>query len=254
MNHKFEEEYKIDDTAKFGFKVFSTLKSKYENMHPLRMNLIDAPGAMTRDSRGVDFYFDKCNVILIVMDVTLDFVPDKIDKHTQFVLQQVAQHHESIHNFDMIEPFICHVFTKQDRMNPEVKKKRERDIRRLAKLGTIGNYLFVSAKTGEGMDFLKKAIFDCDIKNHGERVRPYDPEHEKRKREMLAKMGKSGKEVIEEEDLDSDSDDGGKMKRATSHAMTNKRNTVDKFGLSKSVGGSKLRGLDDFVFDSGNMK
>merc|ERR1712176_1577813 len=166
------------------------------------MHLIDAPGAMTRDSRGVDFYFDKCNVIFIVMDITLEFSSSKIENTTQFVLQQVAQHHESIHNFEMIEPFICHVFTKQDRMNPDVKKKRERDIRRLAKLGFVGNYLFVSAKTGDGMDFLKKAIFDCDIKNHGERVRPYDPEHEKKKREMLAKMAKSGKQQpIEEDDL-----------------------------------------------------
>ena len=43
-------------------------------MHPLRMELMDAPGAMTRNNRGVDFYFEKCNVILIVMDITLELV------------------------------------------------------------------------------------------------------------------------------------------------------------------------------------
>ena len=74
----------------------------------------------------------------------------------------------------MLEPFICHVFTKQDRMNTEVRKKNERYLKRLIKTGSIGNYLFVSAKTGEGIDFLKQAIFDADIKGHGDRIRPYD--------------------------------------------------------------------------------
>ena len=74
----------------------------------------------------------------------------------------------------MLEPFICHVFTKQDRTNTEVRKKNERYLKRLIKTGSIGNYLFVSAKTGEGIDFLKQAIFDADIKGHGDRIRPYD--------------------------------------------------------------------------------
>ena len=74
LNHEFQDPYNIDESAKFGFKVFSTIKSNYKEMHPLRMNIIDAPGAMTRNNRGVDFYFEKCNVILIVMDITLELV------------------------------------------------------------------------------------------------------------------------------------------------------------------------------------
>lgn len=42
----------------------------------------------------------------------------------------------------------------------------------MAKNGIIGNYLYVSAKTGKGMHELKKAIIDADIKNHGDRIRP----------------------------------------------------------------------------------
>ena len=45
-------------------------------------------------------------------------------------------------------------------------------MKNLAKNGIIGNFLYVSTKTGEGMPELKQAIFDCDIKVLGEKVFP----------------------------------------------------------------------------------
>ena len=82
LNHEFEDVYNVDESAKFGFKVFSTIQSKYKAMNPLRVELMDAPGAMTRNNRGVDFYFEKCNIILIVMDITLELVDTKIERET----------------------------------------------------------------------------------------------------------------------------------------------------------------------------
>lgn len=38
--------------------------------------------------------------------------------------------------------------------------------------GVIGHYLFVSCKTGAGLDELKTAIFDCDIDNGNRELEP----------------------------------------------------------------------------------
>lgn len=38
--------------------------------------------------------------------------------------------------------------------------------------GIIGHYLFVSAKTGAGIDELKTAIFDCNIDNGNKELEP----------------------------------------------------------------------------------
>ena len=86
LNQEFDENYEVDESAKFGFKVFSTIKSHYENLNAVSLHLVDAPGAMIRSHRGVDFYFEKCNVILIVMDISLVLDINKIDQTTQFVL------------------------------------------------------------------------------------------------------------------------------------------------------------------------
>lgn len=67
-------------------------------------------------------------------------------------------------------------------MQPAVKKRNDKVIRNLAKNGIIGNYLYVSSKTGEGMTELKKAMLDADIKNHGDRIRP--PQKPKKKKEI----------------------------------------------------------------------
>ena len=69
-------------------------------------------------------------------------------------------------------------------MQPAIKKRNDKIIRILAKKGTIGNYLYGSAKTGQGMLELKKAIMDADIKNHGDKIRP--PGSEKKKRPQPA--------------------------------------------------------------------
>ena len=75
---------------------------------------------------------------------------------------------------------IIHVFSKQDRVQTVVKKRNDKVIKNLAKGGIIGNYLYVSAKTGMGLYELKRAILDCDIVNHGERVRPPAPPKKKK--------------------------------------------------------------------------
>ena len=93
LNHEFDEKYIIDESAKMGCKVFSTIKSHYEKLHALSLHVVDSPGAMIRSMRGVDFYFEKCNVILIVMDISLVLDINKIDQTTQFALQQIAMHH-----------------------------------------------------------------------------------------------------------------------------------------------------------------
>ena len=79
LNHEFNEKYEVDESAKFGFKVFSTINSPYEKLNPLSLHIVDAPGVMIRSHRGVDFYFEKCDVILIVMDISLVLDINKID-------------------------------------------------------------------------------------------------------------------------------------------------------------------------------
>lgn len=97
------------------------------------------------------------------MDISLVFDHTKIDNTTQFVLQQVSEHHAYIKDDDVLEPLILHVFTKLDKMNEKMQKTNKRAIKSLARQGIIGNYLFVSSKTDEHIDQLKQAIFDADI-------------------------------------------------------------------------------------------
>ena len=52
---------------------------------------------------------------------------------------------------------------------------REANIHKLRDMqnrGVIGHYLFVSSKTGAGLDELKTAIFDCDIDNGNRELEP----------------------------------------------------------------------------------
>lgn len=156
----------------------------------------------------------------------------------------------------MLEPFICHVFTKTDRLNAETRKKHEKHLKRLIRTGTVGNYLFVSSKTGEGMDFLKQAIFDADIKGHGDRVRPYDLKTEQ-KRLGLIKDGKKGKgdKFFNDDELDEDSDeDASRLKKAASYKGMKHQQSDMLGGLSKTAGrGSKKKDkdVDDLAFPDG---
>ena len=102
----------------------------------------------------------------------------------------------------MIPPLIVHVFTKQDRINKATRKRNEAVLKNLAKNGVIGNFLFVSTKTGEGMPELKQAIFDCDIKGHGEKVFPKSM----RKKELKKGSSLIKPMVMMEDDDDSDED------------------------------------------------
>ena len=94
-------------------------------------------------------------------------------------------HHEYTRDQRKIPPLICHVFSKQDRVQPAIRKRNDKVIRNLARSGIIGNYLYISAKTGHGLHELKKAIIDADIKNHGDRIRP--PQKPKKKKPVEEK-------------------------------------------------------------------
>lgn len=69
-------------------------------------------------------------------------------------------------------PFICHVFTKVDQLLASVREQNIHKLRDMQTRGVIGHYLFVSAKTGAGIDELKTAIFDCDIDNGNRELEP----------------------------------------------------------------------------------
>lgn len=160
------------ESAQLGFKVYSTNESRYDALNPMKVHCTDAPGSFMRTEIAADYYFDDCDVIFIVIDISLVLDEAKIDKASQFVLRQISMHHAYTRNEKRIPPLICHVFSKQDRVQPAVRKRNDKIIRGLARNGTIGNYLYVSTKTGLGMHEIKKAIIDADIKNHGDKVRP----------------------------------------------------------------------------------
>ena len=125
-----------------------------------------------RNMRCAEYYFGDADVILIAFDISLVLDQQKIDTTSQFVLEQVTQQHNYTVDPYVIPPQIIHVFTKQDRIIPAVRKRNQKTLRNLAKNGVIGNFLFVSTKTGEGMSELKQAIFNFDLKGQGEKVFP----------------------------------------------------------------------------------
>lgn len=143
-------------------------------------------------------------------------------------------------------------------MQPAVAKRNDKHIKSLANQGVIGNYLYVSAKDGRGMAQLKQAIFDADIKNHGDRVRPYDPKAEKKRLQQLAANSARSKgskgEVLEEdpEEQEHSSDSEGELKHAKTGAAGSSKAISDLLTLQKSE--SKAKGkdknADDNVFTS----
>ena len=54
---------------------------------------------------------------------------------------------------------------KVDLLLNNVREANIHKLRDMQNRGVIGHYLFVSSKTGAGLDELKTAIFDCDIDN-----------------------------------------------------------------------------------------
>ena len=69
-------------------------------------------------------------------------------------------------------PYFCHIFTKKDKAQFAVIERNNTVVRQMVKSGLIGNYLYVSAKTKEGMTELKEAMFNCNIREEIRSVTP----------------------------------------------------------------------------------
>ena len=70
-----------------SFKVYSTNESQYDHLNPISVHCVDTPGSFMRTEIATDYYFESCDVILIVVDISLVLDDSKIDKTTQFVLR-----------------------------------------------------------------------------------------------------------------------------------------------------------------------
>ena len=134
----------------------------------MSVHCVDTPGSFMRTEVATDFYFENCDIIFIVIDISLLLDESKIDKATQFVLRQVSMHHEYTRDANRIPPLICHIFTKQDRVQTQLKKRNDKVIKGLQRSGILGNYLYCSSRSGLGMTEIKKAILNADIENHGD--------------------------------------------------------------------------------------
>ena len=84
-----------------------------------------------------------------------------IEQWTNLCLDNINVHDPR--DEDGIPPFICHVFTKYDECLTEQRVAVAEKLQEMHKIGAIGHYLFVSAKTEDGMDEVRNAIFDCNI-------------------------------------------------------------------------------------------
>jgi len=72
---------------------YTTIKSKYQSLVPVSLHVLDTPGDLMQTSRCADYYFEKPDVILICIDISLQLDENKIDVWTQYVLKQVTKHH-----------------------------------------------------------------------------------------------------------------------------------------------------------------
>ena len=71
----------------------------------------------------------------------------------------------------------------------------------MAKNGIIGNYLYVSSKTGLGMTELKKAMLDADIKNHGDKIRPPQKKKKPKKETVLRDLVDDSYEALDDDEM-----------------------------------------------------
>jgi len=78
-DHPFESSYEADEHARFGFKIMTTIKSKQDGLLPQVMHVTDSPGSLIRNERATDYFFDKCEVVLILIDISLTLDESKID-------------------------------------------------------------------------------------------------------------------------------------------------------------------------------
>ena len=101
------------------------------------------------------------------MDMSDSVDEDLIVQWTSMALKEIESYHEFFRDqtIDGVPPFICHVFTKCDLLLNAVRDQNVHKLRDMQQRGVIGHYLFISSKTGAGIDELKTTIFDCDIDN-----------------------------------------------------------------------------------------
>ena len=111
MSLPFQSEYKCDEFGRFGNKLFTSIKSKYEKVYPLSMNLVDTPGSLIRSEIAAEHYFSRCDIVLIVFDGGMAIEEETIDKWTQFVLAQISTHNQGGKG----APMVIHLITKLDR-------------------------------------------------------------------------------------------------------------------------------------------
>jgi len=76
----------------------------------------------------------------------------------------LAQIHSHNRVGNELSPMIIHVITKVDRALKNVQERNDQTLRGLHKTGVIGNFLYVSPKSGDGMSELKTAIFESNIR------------------------------------------------------------------------------------------
>ena len=87
INKSFVESYEANESAQLGFKIFNTVKSDYENLYPVSLHVTDTPGSLMRTGIASEFFFKDCHVVLILVDITMNLEPTRVETWTQYVLK-----------------------------------------------------------------------------------------------------------------------------------------------------------------------
>jgi len=66
----FKNKYEENETAKIGYKLFSTVKSNYPHLNPISFTVVVTPGNFIKFKRASQKYFEKAQVVLLVMDMS----------------------------------------------------------------------------------------------------------------------------------------------------------------------------------------
>ena len=82
IGKEYDPNYEQLDNAQLGFKVYSTNESRYEHLKPMSVHCVDTPGNFMRTEIAVDYYFQNCDIVFIVIDISLVLDEQKIDKCT----------------------------------------------------------------------------------------------------------------------------------------------------------------------------
>ena len=67
----FNEGYVADETAKLGYKMFNTVRSEHDHLHPIAFQMTDTPGTLIRHKRACEHYFTTCDAVLITFDMSM---------------------------------------------------------------------------------------------------------------------------------------------------------------------------------------